>query len=137
MTIASRVAIIDSQSTAPKAIGARPATIADCVDITPWRLGAFAPRLALIEIDGSAAVTVSGPGASALGAELWGVVRGKLKLLTYLNAGQNIVVVDATHGWVEEVEDVGSATALYVAGDVAGGTATATFTPLEVWGAPK
>lgn len=126
-----RILLLDHLATAALAVGARPAVPGDCRDISAWRVGGFAPRFAVAEFDGSAAAELTGPAGGLGGPELWGVVRGNLRLLAYLK-GNPIPIVDGDRGYAEELQDIGIATALYVAATVSAGAVTVTFYPAEI-----
>jgi hypothetical protein len=130
----ARVSLVTSQATTPIAVGARPTLANQFVDISSWRQGGFALRLALLDFDGDAALTIDSPAGGNTGPELWGIVNGKIRLLASLRA-RPVVVAGVDLGYSEETEDIGLATAVYVAGTVTGGNATVSFIPIEAWGA--
>lgn len=120
------IALRTSSATTPIAVGARPTAANQFADISGWRLGGMAPREAILDFDGDAALTISSPTGGSTGPELWGVVNGNIRLLGSLHANP-VVIAGDTEGYDEETEDAGLATGLYVAGTVTGGNATVSF----------
>lgn len=114
-------------------VGARPASAGDGVDITPWRLGGFAPRQALVTLDGSTGITLTAPASGLVGVEVWGLVFGAWKFFGSLNGQQQIVIASATLGFTEELDDLAAFTRLLIAGTPSTGTVAYTFCPLETW----
>lgn len=129
------IALRTSGATTPISVGARPTLASQFVDITNWRLGGKAPRFAIMDFDGSAAVTIDSPTSGSTGPELWGIVNGNIRLLGSTRA-RPIVIAGDLFGYDEETEDVGIATGLYVAGTVTGGTATVSFIPTDAGETP-
>ncbi len=112
----------------------RPALVTDGVDITTWRTSSYAPPLAVVLIEGSAAADLTSP-TGADGVELWGLIQAKWKFLGVLKSGATIHIISADLGHAEEIEHVGIATRLFVAATVSAGNVTAKFAPLEQLGA--
>lgn len=131
----SAVSLLTDRATVAIPItAARPGAAGDGVDIKTWRSGSFTSPFAVVLIDGDQAITLSSPTGGAGGPELWGLINGLWKPLTFLNKGASIAIADATHGYAEEVEHVGICTRLHVAATPDVGAPTVIFIPLESWG---
>lgn len=122
--------LLSHLATGTAVVGARPAAAGDGVDITAWRSGSYAPRVAMVLIDGDQALDIAALGGSA-GVELWGLILAKWKLIGFLHASATIPIVDATHGYAEELDDLGAFTRLAIAGTPSIGAATYGFVPME------
>ncbi len=117
-------------------VGARPTLATHGVDITTWQSGSFMPRVAVVQFTGTALATISPIDAALipLGAELWGLLAGEWCFVGPVQMyGGNIVVLDATRGYVVEINDPSPFTRLAIAGSVAGGPASYAFIPMETW----
>jgi hypothetical protein len=57
-------------------------------------------------------------------------------LKSELNRGRDVPIASAALGYTEELDDIGVFTRILVAGTPSVGTATYSFTPLEVTGLP-
>jgi hypothetical protein len=119
-----------SVATTPIAVGARPTLANQFADISSWKSGGQAPRFAVMDFDGDAAVTIDSPTNGSTGPELWAIVNGNIRLLGSTKA-RPIVIAGDLFGYDEETEDAGIATGLYMAGTVTGGNATVSFIPAE------
>lgn len=126
----SAISLRTSVATTPIAVGARPTLANQFADLSPWKFNGRSPRFAVIDFDGSAAVTIDSPTGGSTGPELWGIVNGNIRLLGSTRA-RPIVIAGDLFGYDEETQDVGIATGLYVAGTVTGGTATVSFIPTD------
>lgn len=132
-------ALPEMETAGAPAIGARPATANDGVDITTWRSAGFSPVTFLAHLVGAGADSlVTGPGGfnGASGVEVWSLKRRKdgttllWELVGYLNAGNGVVVLNGKAAmFTVAAAAVGERLAL--AGSPSAGAPTYYFEPVE------
>lgn len=114
-------------------VAARPTAADDGVSVASWLLGgAYSTRLAVVEVDGSAAMTIGSPTGGTKGAEVWVQNRNlKWRRVGYLNDGDDVDIASATQGYASELNLVGLYSRVAIVGTPAGGTAIAHLIPVE------
>jgi hypothetical protein len=116
--------------------GARPVSVADGVDTSTWRSGAYGPFSAQIYLDGNQAASVTQPTGGTAGVEVWALktVNGSTQWyrIAVLNAGSPIPLVSDVLGESERLDFIGSFDRLFIAGTASAGAVTATFVPYEI-----
>jgi len=138
--MASRlITMTDAKAVTFAVTATRPTSDSDGVDITGWRLTAgyvYCPGVAVLRLQGSAALTLASPTDGLDGPELWGYRDAAWWRLGYLNNGLDILIVGADQGFAAEVDFVGVFDRIAVAGTPSAGSVTAILTPLQEWQIP-
>ena len=126
--------MIEGQLVTTTVTAARPSAASDGVDVTSWRwsnLGAFAPRRAVLFLDGSQAQTLASPTGGSEGPEVWGQVLGQWWRAGVVNNGASVEIAGASQGAALEIVVMGVFERLAIAGTPSAGTCVAKLAPIE------
>lgn len=112
----------------------RPTLAGHGVDVTTWRSNVFfSSQMAVLMIDGDAAMSITSPTGGASGVELWGYRLSQWWRIGFLNDGQAVDIAGASQGYAAQVDIIGIFDRLAICGTPSAGAAVANLIPIEVW----